>query len=561
MIKAVLILALCGFTSAVDCHSIATAASEQTIWAGIDEIVQETLETFKIPGGAIGVVVQGQVVFVKGYGIRDREQNLPVTENTLFAIGSCTKAFTTFALGQLVDEGVISWDDPVITHLPEFLLKDPHATHHATLRDLVTHRSGLPKHDFVWYNSDFPRSDLLNRLQHLEYSSDLREKFQYNNLMYGIAGLVIEKITRESWEDTLRARILDPLGMDRSNFSVEDSQLSDDFALPYWENDGLVERVPFRKISNVGPAASINSSASDMVKWLQLQLAEGRFAERDLIAKATLQEIHTLQTPIPAYPDESIYSLGYGLGWTIGIHKGHYCAFHVGGVDGFISNTTLLPRDGIGVVVLSNNSSHGFKFVTAVTNAILDRFIGIPGVIEKAEIGQGGSSDFSTGARDIAKGKNRSEGEKYEEKPTPNQSRFFNHERYKTETNWIDHTKKKYSQGIAATGKPKEEIIHTEQEPPLSVFDQYVGIYENPGYGLVRIYLEGGFLIAEYNQIRFPLQHSNCDLFIGSFTSPLSVFSLNHLPFQFSRLSSGEIFETLIPFEASVAPISFKKKS
>ena len=559
--KKVLILVLFGFASALGCHSIAATASEQDKWAGIDEMVLNALETFKIPGGAVGIVVKGQVVLVKGYGVRDREQNLPVTENTLFAIGSCTKAFTSFVLGQLVDEAVIAWDDPVIMHLPEFLLKDHHATHHATIRDLIAHRSGLPKHDFVWYNSDFPRSDLLNRLQHLDYSSDLREKFQYNNLMYGIAGLVIEKASKKTWEHALKSRILDPLGMDRSNFSVEASQLSGDFALPYWEINGRVERVPFRKITNTGPAASINSSAADMVKWLQLQLFNGSFAEREFIKKATLQEMHTLQMPIPAYPDESIYSFGYGLGWMIGIYKGHYCVSHVGGVDGFISNVALLPKDGIGVVVLSNNSSHGFKFVTAVTNAILDRSIN------------------------------------------------------ETETNWVAHVKEKYSQVIAPIKKIKVEIINNDQEISLSqntlknlafdkeaaqnfcleqatiaerqsasedknfaakptlpktdssdcfgvsVFDDYLGNYENPGYGVIRIYLEDGFLNAEYNQICLPLQYNHSDLFISSFTSPLSVFSLDHLPFQFFRLSSGEVIEILIPFEASVEPISFKKKS
>src|SRR5579871_1105072 len=170
----------------------------------IDPMINKVLEISQIPGISVGVVVDGKVAFTKGYGVRNFSETAPVTENSLFAIGSCSKAFTTLALGQLVDEGTIAWDDPVIKYIPEFRLHDMHATHHLTIKDLVTHRSGLPRHDFVWYNSKCSRLELLKRLQHLEPTSDIREKFQYNNLMYAVAGLVIERLTSQTWEEFIQ---------------------------------------------------------------------------------------------------------------------------------------------------------------------------------------------------------------------------------------------------------------------------------------------------------------------------------------------------------------------
>ena len=162
----------------------------------LDVKMDEALKALQIPGTAVGVVADGEIILTKGYGLRDHSGSLPVTEKTLFAIGSCSKAFTTFVLAQMVDEGLIAWDDPVINHLPEFRLRDRHATHHLTIRDMVSHRSGLPRHDLLWYNSKLSRAGLLSRLQHLEPTCDLREKFQYNNLLYAAAGLLIRKSNR-----------------------------------------------------------------------------------------------------------------------------------------------------------------------------------------------------------------------------------------------------------------------------------------------------------------------------------------------------------------------------
>jgi CubicO group peptidase (beta-lactamase class C family) len=264
---------------------------------------------------AIGIVVDGKLILSKGYGYRNLDQGLPTTENTLFAIGSCTKAFTSFILGQLVDEGKINWDDPVITYIPEFRLMDQYTTHHITIRDLVAHRSGIARHDMLWFNSEFTRSDVIKSLQYLEPACKLREKFQYNNLMYTVAGILIEKVTGQTWEESLSTRIFTPLAMLNSNDSEKESKKSEDFSMPYAEVVGAIKSIPFRNIHSVAPAGAINSSISDTLKWVQLQLSDGTFLGQNFIRKETLQEMHTIQMPMTAStPDEEVYHFGYGLG-------------------------------------------------------------------------------------------------------------------------------------------------------------------------------------------------------------------------------------------------------
>jgi CubicO group peptidase (beta-lactamase class C family) len=212
----------------------------------LDLIVNDAMDAFNVPGVAIGVVIDGKVVLSKGYGYRNLDKGLPATENTLFAIGSCTKAFTTFILGQLVDEGKIHWDDPVIAYIPEFRLMDQYATYHITIRDLVAHRSGMARHDFLWLNPEFTRADVIKSLQYLEPACTLREKFQYNNLMYAVAGILIENVTGQTWEEELVSKIFTPLNMLNSNASVKESQTSEDFSIPYAEIAGAIRVLPVR---------------------------------------------------------------------------------------------------------------------------------------------------------------------------------------------------------------------------------------------------------------------------------------------------------------------------
>ncbi|MBM3191222.1 MAG: serine hydrolase [Chlamydiae bacterium] len=468
----------------------------------INSLIAQAIETLHIPGCAIGIVVDDQIVFTKGYGVRHHFDPSPVSENTLFAIGSCSKAFTTFALGQLVDEGILNWDDPVIKHLPEFRLHDVHATHHLTLRDLVTHRSGLPRHDLVWFNSKFPRYEFLTRLQHLEPTCDLREKFQYNNLMYAVAGLVIERVSGRSWEAFVGDRIFKPLGMTRSNFTIEQSQKSDDFAFPHTEKNEQIKVIPFRDLSNIGPAGSINSSAENMARWIQLQLSQGDFQGEHLINTETLRDMHIVHMAIPSQAIERTYGLGYGLGWLIGLHKGHYVIEHGGAIDGFMSNVLLLPEEKIGVVVLTNSDSH-FLFPKTAALEIASVLIG-----------------KSTG----------------------------------DELSGLAGKEKQLKAAMEKTDDGKDALAES------TIFrssKQYIGEFHNPGYGDVEIFLDGDELTASYNDIIYSLKHKCYDHFIGS----TKLREASQFGCYFTCNSSGDISEFHLAIEPSLAPIVFKKKS
>lgn len=469
-------------------------------FADIDAIVDEALAAFDAPGVAVAIVKDGNLLMAKGYGLRDQEKNLPVTENTVFAIGSCTKAFTSFVLGQLVDEGLISWDDLVIQHLPEFRVSDQYTTTHITIRDLIAHRSGIAGHDLIWYNSDLATKDFLPRLQYLEPACSFREKFQYNNLMYVTAGLIVEKVTNKSWEENVKERILKPLGMDQANFSVKDSQKNADFASPYIEMGGKVSLIPFRDISNVGPAGSINTSALDMTRWLKLQLAGGVYEGKALVRPETLQAMHTPQIALPCNPQEDVYDFAYGMGWILGIYKGRYSIWHNGGIDGFLSHMAFLPQEGIGVVVLTNSSS-SWGLAPAIVNGIYDHLLGE----EKGE--------------------------------------------------WLAKSKALNEQYRALQKKSAETSrAATKSDRPA---DDYVLEFEHPGYGVMKVLCEDGALIASYNNIKMPLTHKCYDIFEGS----LETVQDRIFTYSFLNNFSGEIAELQIALDPTIAPIAFKRRA
>ncbi|KAB8330820.1 beta-lactamase family protein [Scytonema tolypothrichoides VB-61278] len=237
---------------------------------GLSEFINKTIQEWKVPGLAIAIIKDSQIIFCEGFGLRDVENNLKVTQKTLFAVASCTKAFTTMAMGILADRGKLDWDKPVRNYLPTFKLYDSYATEHMTPRDLVTHRSGLPRHDFAWYGSVFTRQEIFERLQYLQPTQELRTTFQYQNLMYMTAGYLVGEIAQSSWEDFVQQEIFNPLGIKNSHFAVFKSQKSDDFAFPYKQKDEEVNKIPFRNMDTIGPAGSMNSNITDMAQWLLL---------------------------------------------------------------------------------------------------------------------------------------------------------------------------------------------------------------------------------------------------------------------------------------------------
>jgi len=475
----------------------------------LDQLINQALEDFQIPGAAVGVLVDGEVVLAKGYGYRDLEKALPVTKKTLFAIGSCTKAFTTFVLGTLVDDGLLEWDKPVIEYIPEFRLWDQHATQKLTVRDLVTHRSGLPRHDFLWYNSDLTMADILPRLRYLEPVCDLRECFHYNNLMYMVAGYLTERITGISWEDVVRSRILQPLGMMNTNFSNDDSQQTDDFSLPYTRKESTVKQIPFRTVQSSAPAGAINSNILDMLRWIQLQLAGGEYEGRRLIKQPTLQEMHspqiTMTEIMSGYPEREEQFIGdYGLGWMIQSYRGHYLLWHNGGIDGFVSCVALLPKDHLGLVVLTNSS--GSAIAPSLSKHIIDKILGIG------------------------------------------------------ETNWLaeDLEALQKIEKALAEGKQKQQETRKTDTQPSHTLEEYVGKYVHPGYGEMKIDTDRDNLIAIYNAIVTPLDHWHYDVFVGLENPEDPTFE--GTKYLFRTDVDGNIEAIEAPLEPNLNNIIFKRK-
>ncbi len=397
---------------------------------GFDAVVDKAIGDFKVPGLAIAVVKDGEVIYARGFGNRDVEKGLPVTPRTLFAIGSCTKAFTTFVMGTLVDEGKLDWDTPVRTYLPGLRMSDPIATESITPRDLVTHRSGLPRHDLAWYNTRLTGKDVFARLAHFEPTEPLRAKFQYNNMMFMLAGYLVEKVDGRPWEEAVRARIFGPLGMDSSNFSVLDSQKSDDFARPYDEQEGKVRVIPFRDITSVGPAGSINSSVAEMARWVAVHTHGGKLDGKAIISPAVLAELHTPQMTLGQPSSKKEISPGsYAMGWMTDTYRGHRRVHHGGGIDGFTANTCLFPDDGMGLVVLTNKD--GTPLPELITRHASDRLLSLEPI------------------------------------------------------DWLAEGLEKRNKALDAQkeAKKKKESVRRPGTRPAHPLEEYAGDYEHPGYG------------------------------------------------------------------------------
>ncbi len=474
---------------------------------GFDAIAEKALTDFKVPGLAIAVVKDGRIIYAKGFGRRDVDKELPVTPHTLFAIGSCTKAFTTFVMGTLVDEGKLQWDTPVRTYLPGFRMSDPIATESITPRDLVTHRSGLPRHDMVWYNAKLTGKDLVKRLAHFEATEPLRSKFQYNNLMFVLAGYLVETIDGRPWEEAVRKRIFEPLGMTASNFSVRDSQKADDFARPYDELEGKVRVIPFRDISNVGPAGSINSSVAEMARWVAVHTHGGKLDGKSIISPAVLAELHTPQMTTGQPSDKKEISPGaYALGWSVNTYRGHRRVHHGGAIDGFTAETCLFPDDGMGLVVLTNKD--GTPLPGLIARHASDRLLGLASI------------------------------------------------------DWLAEGLDRRTKGLEAekAAKTKKDTVRRPGTHPAHPLEEYAGDYEHAGYGPLQIEVHDGRLVSVYNGIRATLDHWHYEVFNAPKADNDPALAELDLRLQFRTNFKGYVDAVAVPLEPSVEPIVFLKQ-
>ena len=358
------------------------AAQAPTVdWEAIDARIEEILSTWPTPGLAVAVVADDSVVFARGYGVRRLGAPDPVGAHTRFAVASNTKAFTAALIGQLVDEGVLSPDDRVVDHIPDFRMHDPWITEEIRVQDLLTHRSGLPTFggDHLWIGQRLPREEIVRRIRWLEPAGPFRASFHYQNLMYLVAGRVAAAATGKNWDVLMRERILDPLGMTESSTSVRDLAGLEDVAQAHEVVGGELRVVEYDDVDGVAPAAALNSNVLDMARWMRANLNGGELDGTRILSERSSRAMQSIQVPlgVSARAERQLGQRfnGYGLGWFVGEYRGRKAVSHSGGLTGMISLQTMLPEEGFGVVVLTNFAPDAPT--RAITNEILDALLGV----------------------------------------------------------------------------------------------------------------------------------------------------------------------------------------
>lgn len=475
---------------------------------GLDEVVEKSLKDFQIPGVAIGIVVDGSVIYAKGIGYRDYEKKLPITADTKFLIGSCTKAFTSFVIGCLVDEGSVSWDDRIVDLNSDFRLSDQYLTQKLTIRDLLAHRTPLPRHDFMWYNSDLTRQQVFHNLRYLDFDNNPNEQFHYNNLMYLAAAMAVEKAVNKNWEDLVTEKILTPLGMKHTGFSIADFQKASDMAFPYVERDDKVRRMKCRDFKLVGPGACIYSNVNDLCRWVQMQLKHGEWQQKALISSVTLKEMHSPQILATGYPETKEEQVrAYGLGWYVQSYLGHLNIMHDGALDGYTSVVSLLPHENVGIILLCNKNLTAWPRLLALE--IFDRLLELP------------------------------------------------------PSTWLQEGLESYlkNREIAKESQAKEELNRKKGTNPSHHLEDYAGEYEHPAYGRVKIECVDGALRALFHNFVFDLEHWHYDVFNVCKESDDMLIPFKNQKFTFRNNVNGDVSELIVPLELKAQDIVFQRKS
>ena len=351
---------------------------------GFDAYVREAIRAWDVPGLAVAVVQDDSVLFSRGYGVRELGRDDPVDEHTLFANASTTKAFTAAAAGMLVDDGELGWDDPVTDRLPEFVLYDPWVTSEITLRDLLTHRVGFGDPSFLWYGADYEFEDYAGHLRFQEPATSFRSRFAYNNIGYAAAGEIEARSAGTTWDDLIRTRILDPLGMGETVTRGADLPRYGNVAMPHDEiSDTLTSmgwNVSFG--DNIAPAGSMYSSVHDMTRWMRFLLGGCEWEGEKLLSSETCEELlkpQVVLTPDEFYPSQELtepWFIGYALGWFLQDYRGEKVAFHTGSLDGYVAIVGLLPERRAGVIVFANRDHAEVRH--ALMLRVFDALIGPP---------------------------------------------------------------------------------------------------------------------------------------------------------------------------------------
>lgn len=360
----------------------------------LDVLVENTMKTFNVPGIAVGIIKNGKLVLAKGYGVSNINTNQKVDANTMFGIASNSKAFTASALAILVDEGKINWDDKVIKYLPDFKMYNDYVTNEFTIRDLLTHKSGLGLGAgdlMIWPDGhDFTPKDIVKNIQYLKPVSGFRTKYDYDNLLYVIAGEVIEKNSGKSWCDFVEERIMKPIGMKNSAASWNRLKDTTNVIVPHVPTNGKLEVVKRYTNTIFDAAAGLYASVNDLSQWLIFQMNRGNFDGKQIISEKQLFETWTPQTILPNRIQignpYATHFRSYGLGWQLTDINGKLQVSHTGGLDGIVTQTIMFPYEKLGIIVLTNQQN-GTAF-TVISNTIKDSYLGLPKFDHLAHLSQ-----------------------------------------------------------------------------------------------------------------------------------------------------------------------------
>ncbi len=429
----------------------------------IDAYANNLLQQWNIPGMGISIVYKGRLIYSKGYGLRDIEKNLPATETTLFPIASNTKLFTSIIASQLAAEGKLSLDKPVRTYLPGINFYNEELTSRVTLRDMLSHRTGLPGYDGIWVNAPFRRTEALSKIAYMKPSLGYREGYIYNNMMFTASGLAIESVTGKSWEDNVRERIFKPLAMNSSGFAGEGKRPAE-HSQSYFDNEQgkLVARTFSSQSETLGPAGTIYSNMKDMGNWMIALVNSGRFHGKQAIPASAISETmipQNLSDKRGRY-DELSNSI-YAMGRIVQAYKGTKIVSHTGSIDGFYSNLTYLPKDSLAIFIVHNSTSAG-SLRSVMNLPVIDILLG----------------------REV--------------------------------TDWSGRYRKDYLESEARSKKQIDSLnaSRVENTNPSHQMAAYTGTFKHPVYGDIKIDIQNNSLTLKYRDLNAVLNHWHYDQFI-----------------------------------------------
>src|SRR6266545_441944 len=476
--------------------------------AGFDEFMAKTLKDWNAPGIGVGVVVGDKLVFAKGYGYRDYEKKLPVTSQTMFTIASNTKLFTAVAAGMLVEEGKLTWDRPIKESVPTIEFYNSYLNNTITLRDMLSHRTGITRHDSIWYKADYSTKDLFERLKYLEPKESPRQIFLYNNMMYAGAGYVIELQSGKPWAQFVRERILQPLNMNGTVFTIADMLKQPDVGVPYTERRDSFElyKIPYYEDQQgVAPAGAIISNIEDMSHWLIALMNKGQYNDKQVLP---LKALAATLEPAIALPNAAgqtrgwweVLNQAYGMGRWTASYRGHFIAFHGGDLPGFHSQISFMPNEHIGVIVFVIGN-HIAPLYNPISYNVYERLLGMDEV------------PWTTRLLDI---------------------------RLKNKKAGLE-ARTKAGFGRVPNTKPSHEL------------PDYVGEYDHPAYGTLKISMKDNALRFDFHKIGLPLAHFHYDRFDTPDDEEEGKWSVN-----FSTSPHGEVDKALVSLDE--AEVTFVRR-